>query len=104
MDKYKECIDKKEMSTTMKQGLMSPKPNKDPLSIENWRPITLLTGDYKLFALIFARRLKNNLTEIIYETQTGFMINCHVSNNIRLVLDLLDYSRVCGVSSSYCIS
>lgn len=40
MEIYRECIDKEEMSTTMKQGIISliPKPNKDPLSIENWRP------------------------------------------------------------------
>ena len=95
MEMYRECIDKKEMSTTMKQGIISliPKPNKDPLSIENWRPITLLNVDYKLFALVFARRLKRNLAEIINETQTGFMANRHISNNIRLVLDLLDYSE-----------
>ena len=49
--------------------------------------------DYKLFALVFARRLKRNLAEIINETQTGFMANRHISNNIRLVLDLLDYSE-----------
>ena len=77
MKMYRECIDKKEMTTTMKQGLISliPKPNKDSLSIENWRPITLLNVDYKLFALVFARRLKKNLEEIINETQTGFMAN-----------------------------
>lgn len=95
MEMYRECIDKEEMSTTMKQGIISliPKPNKDPLSIENWRLITLLNVDYKLFALVFAKRLKSNLAEIINETQTGFMANRHISNNIRLVLDLLDYSE-----------
>ncbi len=67
--------------------------NKNPLSIENWRPFTLLNVDYKLFALVFAKRLKRNLAEIINETQTGFMANRHISNNIRLVLDLLDYSE-----------
>ena len=78
----------------MKQGFISliPKPNKDSLSI-NWRPITLLNVDYKLFALVFAKHFKRNLEEIINETQTGFMANRHISNNIRLVLDLLDYSE-----------
>lgn len=34
MEMYRECIGKKEMTTTMKQGLISliPKPNKDSLS------------------------------------------------------------------------
>lgn len=90
----KECIDKEEMTTTMKQGIITliPKPDKDLLSLDNWRPITLLNVDYKILSLILARRLKKGLSEIINETQTGFMANRHISCNIRLVLDLIDYS------------
>lgn len=84
LNMYKECIENNEMSTTMKQGLINliPKPNfsliPDPLLVEYWRPITLLNTDYKLFALVFARRLKKDLAEIISETQTGFMANRHI--------------------------
>lgn len=35
---------------------------------------------------------ETNLNEIIGETQTGFMAKTHISSNIRLVLDLIDYS------------
>ena len=91
---YEECISQKEMSTTMKQGIMSliPKPDKDILLIDNWRPITLLTIDYKIVSLAFANRLKTGLDNIVAETQSGFMKGRHISNNIRLVLDLLDYA------------
>ncbi len=87
---FNNCIKKKELATTMKQGLISliPKPDKDPLQIDNWRPITLLNTDYKLIALIYARRLKSGLDQIIHESQTGFMKNRHISNNIRLIFDL----------------
>ena len=89
---YEECISQKEMSTTMKQGIISliPKPDKDILLIDNWRPITLLTIDYKILSLAFANRLKTGLDNIVAETQSGFMKGRHISNNIRLVLDLLD--------------
>ena len=30
--------------------------------------------------------------EITSEIQNGFMANCHISSNVRLVLDLIDYS------------
>lgn len=82
------------MVSTMKQGLVSliPKPNKDPSLIDNWRPITLLNIDYKLIALVYAKRLKKGIDTIINETQTGFMKGRHISSNIRLVLDLIDYS------------
>ncbi len=91
---YKECIIRREMTVTMKQGIISliPKANKDILSIDNWRPITLLTVDYKVLALVYANRLKTNLDSIISETQSVFLKGHHISNNIRLVLDLLDYA------------
>ena len=94
LELFKECLDRKEMSISMKQGVITliPKPDKDHLLIENWRPITLLNIDYKMFSLVYAKRLKKGLEEIISETQTGFMANRHISSNIRLVLDLLDYS------------
>lgn len=83
---YKECISRGEMTATMKQGIISliPKPNKDPLLIDNWRPITLLTIDYKILASVYANRLKTGLDSIIAETQTGFMKNHHISGILGL--------------------
>ena len=77
----------------MKQGLITliPKLNKDPLFLDNWRPITLLNSDYKLLASVYANRLKPCLNEITSVTQSGFMKGRHISNNICLVLDILDY-------------
>lgn len=45
---YNECISSGEMSTTVKQVIISliAKPDKDPQLIENWTPISLLTIDY----------------------------------------------------------
>ncbi len=67
-----------------------PCSRKAPL--DNWRPITLLNSDYKLLASLYANRLKPCLEEIVSTTQSGFMKGRNISNNIRLVLDLLDYS------------
>ncbi len=90
-----ECINSGEMSTTMKQGVISliAKPDKDPHLLENWRPISLLTIDYKLITSVFANRLRKGLNNIISEYQTGFLKGRHITNNIRLVLDLLDYAE-----------
>lgn len=78
---FQECIDNKEMTVTMKQGMTR---------LDNWRPITLLNVDFKICSQIFARWLRDGLSEIIHETQTGFMKNRHISSNIRLILDLID--------------
>lgn len=57
---YKEYIGQGEIAATMKQGIISliPKPNKDPLLIDNWCPVTLLTIDYKILALVYANSLR----------------------------------------------
>ncbi|KAI2650693.1 hypothetical protein H4Q32_000737 [Labeo rohita] len=78
----------------MKQGLICliPKPNKDSNCLDNWRPITLLNSDYKILASVYADKLKPCLANIISNTQSGFLKGRHISNNIRLILDILDYS------------
>lgn len=77
----------------MCQGLITllPKPNKDCLLLDNWRPITLINNDAKLMAHIFAQRIKLCLDTVIDDSQSGFMQGRHISNNIRLILDLIDY-------------
>ncbi len=55
--------------------------------------ITLLNVDYTILALIYVTRLKSGLSNIIAESQTGFMAKRHISSNIRLVLDVLDYNH-----------
>lgn len=42
-----------------------PKPQKDVLLLDNWRPISLLTNDYKIIALCLANKLKQVLNDII---------------------------------------
>lgn len=68
-----------------------PKPKKEVLLIDNWRPICLLNNDYKILALLLTKRINEVLDAIIDETQSGFMRNIHISNNVRVVLDILDY-------------
>ena len=57
---FKEAIENGKLPPTMCQGLISliPKPNKDILKIENWRPITLLNNDVKILSSMFSQRLK----------------------------------------------
>lgn len=90
---FNESLRKKELPASLKQGVITliPKPNKEKLHIDNWRPITLLNNDCKIFALIFGKRLKAALENIIDEEQSGFMSGRNIHNNIRLILDMIDY-------------
>ncbi len=91
---FKEILQNEVMLPTMLQGLITliPKPGKDLLNIENWRPITLINNDTKLLSHIFASRLKLVLNEIIDDCQSGFLCGRYIGNNIRLILDLIDYN------------
>ncbi len=88
-----ECIQDNCLSSTMKQGLITliPKPGKDTRQIDNLRPITLLNCDYTILAHIFSDRLKNKLNQVISESQSGFLKDGSIHNNIRLILDILHY-------------
>lgn len=93
---FLESIENECLPTSLTQGItvLIPKPNKDKLFLDNWRPICLLNNDYKILALLLARRLRSVLDSIIDETQSGFMNKRHIGNNIRLILDILDYPEM----------
>lgn len=80
----------------MKQGVITliPKPGKDGKLLDNYHPISLLNNDYKILTYIYTNRLKRGLDQIISETQTGFVSNRSIHNNVRLVQDLLEYSHL----------
>lgn len=82
------------LPTTMKQGIITliPKPGKNSKIIDDLRPITLLNNDYKLLTHIFANRLRVGIEDIVSDTQSGFIRGRSIHNNIRLILDLLDYN------------
>lgn len=41
-----------------------------------------------------ATRLRSLLDSMIEETQSGFLNKRHITNNVRLVLDILDYPEL----------
>lgn len=98
---YLECISLTNLSPTMKQGLITliPKPNKDKLLLENWRPITLLCNDYKLLAHVYANRLNECLNHLVDECQSAFIKGRNIHNHIRLVLDMIDYRHLIKTES-----
>ena len=69
-----------------------PKLDKDTTKLKNWRPISLLNSDYKIAAKSIASRLKSVLNILINDNQTGFMKGSYIGENIRLVLDLIQYT------------
>ena len=84
------------LSMDQRRGIINliPKKDKDPLYLNNWRPISILNTDYKIIAKCLALRLKKVLPEIISNDQTGFLPGRYIGENIRLVLDMADYTNI----------
>ena len=82
------------MTASQRNGIITllPKADKDPLLIKNYRPITLLTTDYKILAKCIANRLKRSLHYLIHPDQSGFMKGRNIRHNIRLILDMIEYT------------
>ena len=69
--------------------LVIPKPGKDKLECTNYRPISVLNLDYKLFTSILAKRFDKILPQIIHLDQTGFIQSRQPQDNIRRTLQII---------------
>ena len=80
------------LTELQKQSIITllPKPGKDTSLLDNWRPISLLNVDYKIATKSIANRLKDILPSIIHSSQTGFLKNRYIGENIRLLFEVLD--------------
>ena len=82
------------MSSSQRNGVITliPKKDKDTLFLKNFRPISLLTVDYKILAKTLANRLKKKLSNLIHPDQSGFLKGRNIGNNIRLIIDIIEYT------------
>ena len=89
------CFRKGILSPTQRQGILVclPKGNKNRKFIKNWRPICLLPVTYKLASGITASRSKELLKKIISKIQTCFLSGRQISDSIRLVYDITQYTE-----------
>ena len=58
---------------------------------ENWRPISLLNVDYKIFSKVITSRLSKVPSFIIHPDQTFFIPRRSILCNVPLLRDTLDY-------------
>lgn len=88
-----KVLELKEIPTTWREANITliPKEESDNNDPKNYRPISLLNLDYKIFAAIIAERLKRILQTLIAEEQAGFLPNRHINDNIRTYLDMIEY-------------
>jgi len=78
----------KEMTHGLISVLYKKKDRKDP---RNYRPITLLNGDYKILMRILTARLKKAASQFVSEQQNGFVPGGFIVENILLLQLIQEY-------------
>ena len=91
-DSWKCSIDNRKMSQDQRRGVLTliPKKNKNIRELKNWRPLTLLNCDYKIFAKLMATRLQSVLSDIISTDQSGCIKGRSTFSNIRSTIDIIN--------------
>jgi len=82
------------LSITQRQGIITLLFKKgDRTKLKNWRPITLLTTDYKILTKALANRLKNVLHLLISTDQTACIPGRTINDNISLIRDAIHFAN-----------
>jgi len=90
---YNEAFNEGTLSITQRQGLLSllPKKGKDPLNLNNWRPISILNHDQKVLTKALANRVKPCLDKCITSEQTGFVSERYIGENVLNLISISDH-------------
>ena len=85
-----------ELSISQRRGVITLVPKEDSglSDLSNWRPITLLNLDYKIASKVIAKRIEKILPRIIHPDQTGFVKGRYIGQNIRLINDIMEHTKL----------
>ena len=93
---FNEAYETNELTISQRRGIITLLPKEDGslLELQNWRPITLLNVDCKIAAKAIAKlRIEVVLPGLIHPDQTGFVKGRYIGENIRLITDLMEYTK-----------
>jgi hypothetical protein len=64
----------------------------NPTDLKNYRPITLLNSDYKLFTKVITTRMATFIKTIVHPDQRGFLPKTNIADNLIRAQTLIDHS------------
>ena len=95
VESFNEAFEANELSISQRRGVITliPKEDGSLLDLSNWRPITLLNVDCKIATKAIAKRIEASLSKLINSDQTGFIKGRYIGENIRLIIDIMEYTK-----------
>ncbi|GFS09237.1 retrovirus-related Pol polyprotein from type-1 retrotransposable element R2 [Elysia marginata] len=92
---YAESIQEGELTLSQRRGIIAlihKGNNTCRRNLNNWRCITPINVDYKIFTKMPALRLQKVIKSIVHENQSGFISGRKICSHIRLLDDIIRYT------------
>ncbi|KAL6454983.1 hypothetical protein MHYP_G00365800 [Metynnis hypsauchen] len=81
------------LTESMRSGVLSLLYKKgDPMDLANWRPLTMLCVDLKIFAKALTERLKKTMSLLVHSDQTCGVPGRSVTWNLHLIRDAISWA------------
>jgi len=91
---FNYCFQHGLLTRTQRRGIITLIFKKgDRTKLQNWRPITLLTTDYKILTKALANRLTNVLPTIINSDQTACIPGRTINDNLSLIRVVIAFAN-----------
>ncbi|CAM2096997.1 unnamed protein product [Caretta caretta] len=95
---WAESLQSRVLPLSCRRAVLVLLPKKGDLrDLRNWRPVSLLSTDYKIIAKSISLRLGSVLVDVIHPDQTYTVPDHSIFDNLFMVLDLLELGRRDGL-------
>ena len=98
---YSESLSAGQLPNTLNESVISVilKKGKDSLDPANYQPISLANVDYKILTKVLATRLEKIIPYIIDPDQVGFVKGRSSSDNLRRLLNSIQFNFIYSIKS-----
>ncbi len=97
---FNESLIKGFLPLSCRRAVITLLPKKGDLqNIKNWRPVSLLCSEYKILSKVLATRLSKVVGKVIHYDQTYCIPNRSIFDNITLIRDVLEVSKLFGIKT-----
>ena len=95
-ESYLYSFENGQLSDGQRRSLLNliSKPSKDLRLLNSWRPVSLLSTDYKILAKALSLKLQKAIPTLISPDQVGYTKGRSIRENIRIIEHIISYTRL----------